>query len=162
MGIRYKIIWFKSAYFLLLFAIFLCFFVVSAYAQDPANQNEWEQQNGGSVAAPTGLGNAFNSDSGSPLNAVAVQGGGFNTSATFETIISKVITMVLELMGVIFLILAIYGGFKWMTAAGNEESVEKAKKTITNAILGLVIVLAAYAIVKFIVEIFGVIAFKST
>jgi len=65
-------------------------------------------------------------------------------------------------MGVIFLILAIYGGFKWMTAAGNEESVEKAKKTITNAILGLVIVLAAYAIVKFIVEIFGVIAFKST
>lgn len=101
-----------------------------------------------------GLGNAFDNKTGSPLNTVAGKSGaGFNTTATFESIIGRVITMVLELLGAIFLILAIYGGYNWMTARGNEDMVEKAKKTITNAIIGLIIVLAAYAISRFIISV---------
>ena len=68
--------------------------------------------------------------------------------------------MVLGLMGVIFLAFAIYGGYTWMMAGGNEESVSKAKKTLTNSIIGIVIVLAAYAMVRIVVEVVGGQVFK--
>lgn len=106
------------------------------------------------------LKDAFKDTSGAPLEATAVQGAGFNTTATFQTIISKVITMALGLMGVIFLILAIYAGYSWMMAGGNEETVAKATKTLTNAVLGLIIVLAAYALSRFIVATLGPLVFK--
>ena len=63
--------------------------------------------------------------------------------------------MVLGFMGAIFLVLAIYGGYNWMMARGNEDMVEKAKKTITNATIGLIVVLSAYAIVRIIVVVIG-------
>lgn len=61
-------------------------------------------------------------------------------------IIGQVINGLLAFLGVIFLILMIYGGYLWMTAAGNEQQVEKAKDIIKDAIIGLIVVLAAYAI----------------
>ena len=108
---------------------------------------------------PTGLNNAFKTGANSPLNA-AVNGAGYSTTATFDVIVSTVITLVLGLMGVIFLILAIYGGYTWMMAGGNEEAVAKAKKTLTNAILGIIIVLASYAMVRLVVEVVGNKVFK--
>lgn len=60
--------------------------------------------------------------------------------------IGQIINAVLVFLGVIFLILMIYGGYIWMTARGNEQEVEKAKNIIKNALIGLVVVLAAYAI----------------
>jgi hypothetical protein len=48
---------------------------------------------------------------------------------------------------VVFVIL---GGFQWMTAGGNEEKIEKAKKVISAAVIGLIIVLLAWAIVIFV------------
>ena len=56
-------------------------------------------------------------------------------------------------MGVVFLILMIYGGYLWMLARGNEQEVEKAKNIIQNALIGLVIVLAAYAITALVRQI---------
>lgn len=108
---------------------------------------------------PTGLNNAFNTGANAPLN-YAVKGAGYSTTATFDVIVSTVITLVLGLMGVIFLILAIYGGYTWMTARGNEDKVADAKKTLTNAILGIIIVLAAYAMVRLIVDVVGGKVFK--
>lgn len=58
----------------------------------------------------------------------------------------------LSLIGVVFLVLIIYGGFLWMTAAGDQEKVKKAKNLITSAIIGLVIIAAGYAIVRFVLE----------
>lgn len=52
----------------------------------------------------------------------------------------------LTFLGVILLGLMIYGGYKWMLARGNEQEVEAAKNTIRNAIIGLIVVLGAYAI----------------
>src|SRR3989339_740431 len=49
-------------------------------------------------------------------------------------------------VGLIFFILIFYGGFSWMIARGNEQKVEKAKNTVIAASIGLVIVLASYAI----------------
>lgn len=66
--------------------------------------------------------------------------------------IGSVINTVLALLGVILVVLIIYGGFLWMTAGGNEEQIKKAKKFLSNAIIGLVIVLAAYSITFFVVD----------
>lgn len=67
-----------------------------------------------------------------------------------NTQIGSIIGLVLSFIGVIFLVLMIYAGISWMTAAGNQEKVTKAKDLIINAIIGLIIVLAAYAITSFI------------
>ncbi|MEK7557837.1 MAG: hypothetical protein AAB530_01360 [Patescibacteria group bacterium] len=70
-------------------------------------------------------------------------------------IIGKVVGAVLAFVGAIFLILVIYGGFMWMFARGNEAEVTKARDLIISAIIGLTIVLAAYAITKYVGSIVG-------
>jgi hypothetical protein len=65
-------------------------------------------------------------------------------------LIARIIQVVLGLLAAIFLILMIIAGFRWMTAGGNEEEVKKAKGTIKTTVIGLVIVLAAYAITYFV------------
>jgi hypothetical protein len=67
-----------------------------------------------------------------------------------SVIIGSVIKIILSFLGVLFLILMIYGGFVWMKAMGNEQEVTKAKSILTNAIIGLIIVLAAYAITAYV------------
>jgi len=67
-----------------------------------------------------------------------------------STAIGKVVGAGLAFIGTLFLILIIYGGFTWMFARGNEQEVKKAKDLITQAVIGLVIVLAAYAITSYI------------
>jgi len=70
----------------------------------------------------------------------------WSDSKNLPQAIGKVIGAVLSFVGVIFLILMIYGGYIWMLARGNEQEVEKAKNIIQNALIGLVIVLAAYIV----------------
>lgn len=83
-------------------------------------------------------------------------GAGYNTAVTGpEGIISLLITTALSFIGVIFLVLAIYGGYIWMIARGNEQEVEKAKNIIQGAVIGLVIVLAAYAISWYVINVLG-------
>ena len=64
--------------------------------------------------------------------------------------IGRIVGAILAFIGVIFFILMIYGGFMWMTARGNEQQVTRAKDLIMAAIIGLIIVLAAYAITSYI------------
>lgn len=66
-----------------------------------------------------------------------------------------VIGAILSFIGVIFMALIIFAGFSWMTARGNEQQVEKARTLIFRAIIGLIIVLAAYAITSFIGGVFS-------
>jgi len=65
-------------------------------------------------------------------------------------LLAVIIQTALSFLSAIFLILIIIAGFRWMTAGGNEEQVKKATGTIRMAIIGLVIVLAAYAITYFV------------
>ena len=65
-------------------------------------------------------------------------------------ITAQVIQAFLGLLGIIFVILIIYGGYLWMTSRGNEEQVKKAKDTLQKATIGLIIILAAYAITYFV------------
>ena len=65
-------------------------------------------------------------------------------------LIANIIKTALGFLALIFIVLIIIAGFRWMTSAGNEEQTKKAMGTIKTAIIGLVIVLAAYAITYFI------------
>lgn len=75
---------------------------------------------------------------------------GFDTSTRFEDIVALIIRVVLSLLGIIFLVLLILGGYQWMTAGGDEKQVEGAQARIKTAVIGLVIVLSAYAITAFV------------
>ncbi|MCD4762300.1 pilin [bacterium] len=72
------------------------------------------------------------------------------TEYTVSTIIGKIIAGFLGLLGTIFIALMLYGGYNWMTAAGDEAKVTKAKNTIRRAIIGLVITVGSYAIWNYI------------
>jgi cytochrome bd-type quinol oxidase subunit 2 len=66
-----------------------------------------------------------------------------------ETVIN-VIRWLLGFMTLIAVVFIIYGGFVWLTAGGNEDRVEKAKQIITAAVIGLIVILLAWAIVIFV------------
>lgn len=69
-----------------------------------------------------------------------------------RTMASRIINIALSFLGIIFFILTVYAGFKWMTASGNEDQVNEAKKLLTQAVIGLLIVLASYSISVFILK----------
>ena len=70
---------------------------------------------------------------------------------TPEQIISTAITALLSLLGVIFVALIVFSGFSWMIADGDEQKVTKAKDMIRESLIGLVIVLGAYAVSYFVI-----------
>lgn len=69
-----------------------------------------------------------------------------------ESVVAALITSLLAFTGVIFFILVIYGGFLWMTAKGNEDQINKAKKILMSSAIGLAIVMGAYIITVVVVE----------
>ncbi len=71
-------------------------------------------------------------------------------SSDLGTTVATVIKTVLALVGTIFLVLTIYAGIMWMTAQGAEDRVEKAKEIIKASVIGLVIIMSAYAITYFV------------
>jgi hypothetical protein len=62
----------------------------------------------------------------------------------------NIIGTALSMISVIFFVLMVYGGFMWMTAHGDESQITKARETIIAAVIGIVIILASYAITKFV------------
>ncbi len=79
-----------------------------------------------------------------------VAGLGSETEPT--AIVGRIIGIVLGLMGIILVVLMIAGGIMWMTSGGNAEQVTKAKKLMSSALIGLIIVIFSYAISEFVVE----------
>ena len=69
---------------------------------------------------------------------------------TLQEIIATLVRQVLAFLGVLFIVLILYGGFTWMTAAGAEDRVARAKKIISASIIGLAIVLVSYGIAYFV------------
>lgn len=75
---------------------------------------------------------------------------GYRPDLTLGEVVAVVIRGFLGLLGVIFIILIIIAGYNWMTARGDEEKITKATSTIRSAIIGLLIIVAAYAITYFV------------
>ena len=66
----------------------------------------------------------------------AAQSAGLKRDIDLPTMAGQIVGSVLGLVGVIFLVLMIYSGITWMTAAGNENSIKKAKQILTASISG--------------------------
>jgi hypothetical protein len=98
-------------------------------------ENLWEKQQG--MTGGGSVGEAF----GEP-----------NPDSDYDIriIIINIVKIFLGLLGIIFMVLMIVAGYKWMTAGGNEEKVKEAKSQIKTAIIGLVIIFMAYSIARFV------------
>ena len=66
--------------------------------------------------------------------------------------IGKAINILLSVLGVIFLIVVLYGGVLWLTAGGEAENVKKARRMLIEGAIGLIISLGAYSLSEFIVR----------
>ncbi len=64
--------------------------------------------------------------------------------------IMKIINIALGVAGLIAVLFLIIGGFRYITSAGNEETAEQAKKIIVNAIIGIVVIILSFVIVRVI------------
>lgn len=63
-----------------------------------------------------------------------------------------IVNALLGFLGIIAIVIILWGGFRWMTSAGNEEKVGEAKKVITAGIIGLIIIFISYAIAAFVIK----------
>ena len=75
---------------------------------------------------------------------------------TIGGIIQTFITVAFIVAGVVFLFMLIIGGIRWVLSGGDKAQTEGARNQITAALIGLVVVFAAYAIATLISNIFGV------
>lgn len=116
----------KLIFFVLLVSVLCAGAVQFASAQAPIdNQSEIQRQLGAAAGS---------------------QGANMGQPSDPRYIVAIIIRAVLGLLGTIFLVLTIYAGFLWMTAAGNEDKVTKAKKLLFDGVIGIAIILAAYSI----------------
>ncbi len=93
---------------------------------------------------------AANIDAGELLPSAIAQTIGLST-ADVRVTIAKIIRVAMGLLGIIAVVIVLIGGFTWMTAGGNDEKVGEAKKWIFSGIIGLAIILSAYAIANFVI-----------
>ena len=73
------------------------------------------------------------------------------SDTTPQGLIGRVIIAVLGIVGSLALAMFIYGGLTWMTAAGNNEKVQKGRDILIWATIGLIIIFASYALVRFVI-----------
>ncbi|MEA2020222.1 MAG: hypothetical protein U9M98_00625 [Patescibacteria group bacterium] len=71
-------------------------------------------------------------------------------------LMNTALSTVIIVSGLVLLIYLIYGGFLYMTGQGNEERIEKAQRVISNAFIGLIIIISTFAIITVIEQVFGV------
>jgi len=67
-------------------------------------------------------------------------------------IAASVIRVVLGFLGIIAVLIILYAGFLWMTAAGNDDKIATAKGMMSAGVIGLVIILAAFGIATFVMN----------
>lgn len=87
------------------------------------------------------------------------EGAGFDVENTSSTSLARTLGFLalgfMSFIGVIFICYTIYGGFIYMTAAGNEEKTSKAKNIIRDGAIGIIIILSAASIYYFVTSIVG-------
>ncbi len=74
------------------------------------------------------------------------------TTNDLPALIGNLISVLLSVLGIIFVVLVVYAGFLYLTAAGDDEKVKKAKKLLSQSVIGLVIIIAAYAIASYVID----------
>ena len=76
---------------------------------------------------------------------------GVKSTRDIKDTLAQIINIILGFLGVIAVIIILAGGFKWMTAGGNEDKVAESRKMIVQGVIGLVVIFAAWAIASFVI-----------
>jgi hypothetical protein len=95
---------------------------------------------------------SFVNDSG--LTATGNSAGYQTTVQAPEQYVGLILNIVFSLVGMLFLGLVVYSGINWMLADGNSAKIDTAKDTLLHSAVGLIIVIAAYAITYFVLNYF--------
>ena len=69
-----------------------------------------------------------------------------------RTMAAAVVRIVLGFLGIIAVLIILMGGFKWMTAGGNEDKIGEAKKLLAAGVIGLIIILMAFGLAQFVIN----------
>lgn len=125
----------KSAIF---FAILFLFFISLSLAAFPA------------VAYTTNTGGSDNTLFGGWAAQLQTELGLGNEDP--RSIIANLINITLGFLGIISIIIIMYAGFLWMTSNGNPDKINKAKHTLISGLIGLIIILSAFAIAAFVLD----------
>ncbi len=83
------------------------------------------------------------------LTATAGQAGYGEAPVEVPVVIGRVINIGIGLVGLVLFLFIIWGGFIWITASGDPTKIQKAQGIIINAVIGVVVVLSAYAVTNF-------------
>jgi len=78
------------------------------------------------------------------------------TIGNLQYVFAKVVSAAISLSGIVLFVLLLVGGFKYITSGGDPKATEAAQKTITYAVIGLILILASYLILLLISKITGV------
>lgn len=101
----------------------------------------------GAVQAQGALSNAQKN-----LGTAGTQAFGKGTQQDLPVLVGNIISAFLGILGIILVVVIIRGGFLYMMAGGNEDQVKKAKQWIINGIIGLILIVLAFAISNFVVS----------
>jgi len=108
----------------------------------------------GAMLMPQGVSAQLNAEQAKTAFGLAPVETGLGTTlgnkGLIETI-TGIIKIGLSLLGIIAVVIILAGGFKWMTAGGNEEKVGEARKMIISGVIGLAIIMSAFAIAQFVI-----------
>jgi hypothetical protein len=80
---------------------------------------------------------------------------GVATLRCIGCVFQRILSVILALVGLAVFVMLIVGGFQYLTAGDNPKGVEQAQKTLTSALIGLIVVIAAWLILKAIKAITG-------
>jgi hypothetical protein len=82
--------------------------------------------------------------------------GGFFAYTCIGKLVGNVIGVAFILAAVAAFVLLVLGGLNWLTSGGDKAKIETAQKMISNALIGLAIVAASYAIYSLVLDFFGI------
>ncbi|MEA1963081.1 MAG: hypothetical protein U9M94_02455 [Patescibacteria group bacterium] len=126
----------KKVFFLLLAFFWIFTVFISSQNVEAADSKLWDLQKDTMGGDSEGIGNVFE---------------GAGESRDLRDIAVSGVVIFLGILGLFFTVLIILAGFRWMNSRGNEEEVKKAKDQLKGAIIGMIIVIAAYAIAQFMI-----------
>ncbi len=89
-------------------------------------------------------------DAGGKLGAMESQG--VALSSDVGGVAGTVVTIIFSVVGTIFFVLMIYGGFVWIKASGRDEEIARAKRIITTSLIGIIVIMGSYAITNFVLD----------
>ena len=141
--------------FIILLSLFLLFQINIVFASTVGESGDRQPSTIGESRdrQPSTIGESRDrNDSNSDLNFPNPLGTQANPTVLIPELIGRIINAVLGVVGSIALLMFVYGGLMWMTAAGNEERVKKGGSILTWAAIGLIVIFSAYAIVDLIIN----------